>query len=104
MKVTILLPASLIIKVNIITDKIKVICNTINYRQGYIEVIPNIHEQCINIETWQIDPRVNISDTELTSEKILDKDVNGNTEIELSLEDAEHLLSLLSDAISKVKT
>lgn len=77
--------------------------NSISYRQGYIEVRTDIHENCINIETWNIDPDIDISSLELTDEKITDADVTANTEIELNLENAENLVNQLQEAIKKVK-
>ena len=78
-------------------------CNSVSYRQGYIEVRTDIHEKCINIETWGINPEIDISNLELTDKKISDEDVTSNTEVELSLENAENLVGLLQEAIKKVK-
>lgn len=82
----------------------KIRCNAIEYRQGFIEVQSRIHEDCINIETWQINPDINITNLNLTDEEVADDDITGNTEIELSLKNAEYLINLLQAAISDVKS
>ena len=79
-------------------------CYTVVYRQGYIEVQTEIHNKCINIETWLINPDIDISNRELTDEEISDEDIVANTEIELNLENAESLVGLLQEAITKVKS
>lgn len=79
-------------------------CNVVEYRQGYIEIQNAIHEGCINVEAWQINPAIDISNLELKDEKIADDDIISNTEIELSLDNAEKLIWLLSEAISNVQT
>lgn len=79
-------------------------CNVVEYRQGYIEIQNEIHEGCINVEAWQINPAIDISNLELKDEKIADDDIISNTEIELSLDNAEKLIWLLSEAISNVQT
>jgi len=30
------------------------LCSTISYRSGFIEVAPNIHPGCVNIEAWDV--------------------------------------------------
>jgi len=76
--------------------------NSVKYRQGFIEITPNIHENHINIEAWNVDPGLDISSTELSSSKISDYDIIGNIEIELTINDAKKLISLLSNAIEQV--
>ena len=75
--------------------------NTINYRKGFIEVIKNIHEGCINIETWNIHPDKDIETISLGDGKLSDDDVVGVTEIELSLSEARALISLLEHTLEK---
>ena len=82
---------------------IKIKCNNINYRKGYIEVIPNIHEGYINLEIWNIHPDVDLSKTDIKSENFPDSGVTSNTEIEISINEAEVLISKLQDSITKAK-
>ena len=79
-------------------------CNAIDYRQGFIEVQSRIHKDCINIETWQVDADINITAVGLSDGGITNDNIIGNTEIELSLKNAEQLITLLQDAINTVKS
>ncbi len=76
-------------------------CNSINYRKGYIEVVSGIHENCINIEVTGIHPDRDIANINLGDGKLSDEDFTSNTELELSLSEAEKLIDLLKIAISK---
>lgn len=79
-------------------------CNSIKYRKGFIEVLGNIHIDCINLEVWNIHPDIDITDTDdLADDLISDKDVIANTEIELAIEKAELLVQQLSKAIKVVR-
>lgn len=81
----------------------KVRCENIGYRQGFIEVIPNIHRGYINIETWMISPEIKITDIDISEGSIADKNIVGNTEIEMSIDQAEMLIQLIQAAIFNVK-
>ncbi len=78
-------------------------CNSINYRKGYIEVESEIHKGCVNLEVTQIHPDVDITSTRLGDGKLSDEAFIGNTEIELSLEEAKNLIELLKNAIDKTE-
>ena len=80
----------------------KIRCNSIEYRQGFIEVLPGIHDGCINIETWEINSEINIKNLDLESEAIPEDGVTANTELELSIQNAELLISLLQNAINQI--
>ena len=75
--------------------------NTVNYRKGFIEVKGEIHPGCINIETWDIDANKDITELSLESESIKDEEITANTEIELSIEEAKKLISMLEKEIEK---
>lgn len=80
-------------------EKIK--CRDVPYRQGFVEVA-NVHPGCVNIEVWNVHPDKDISGEEsLESSAYTDADVIANTEIELSLEQAERLVQLLQAAIAR---
>ncbi len=74
-------------------------CNSVEYRKGFIEVIGDIHNECINVEVWNIHPDIDISGTNLDSEKIKDEYITANTEIELSIQNTEVLIKKLQKAI-----
>ncbi|MFT4929960.1 MAG: hypothetical protein ACI8WB_006095 [Phenylobacterium sp.] len=76
-------------------------CNSINYRQGYIEVLGNIHDGCINIETTQVHPDVTNLDSNTIS--LADEDITASTEVELSINEAEILVEQLLTAINVAK-
>lgn len=78
-------------------------CNNISYRKGYIEVIPNIHDDCINLEVTTIHPDVDISSIELTNSELPDNTITANTEIEINIEEAKQLIDFLKISISKVE-
>lgn len=80
----------------------KIKCNSVNYRKGYIEVSGDIHEGCINIETWNIHPDSDISGS--VFDQLSDKAFLANTEIELSVDNAKELLKLLQEAITEAET
>ncbi|AZZ90695.1 hypothetical protein EUZ85_08205 [Hahella sp. KA22] len=84
-------------------DRNLIKCNSIEYRKGYIEVLAGIHDECVNIEAWNIHPEVDITSLDLGDESLPEGAVTSNTEIELSLENAELLISLLTQAVNKVR-
>lgn len=82
---------------------VRVMCDSISYRKGYIDVSPEIHEGCVNLEVTNIHPEVDIFNVDIGEDEIADETFTGNTEIELSVENAEELVRVLQEAISKVK-
>ena len=81
----------------------KIKCNNVEYRKGFIEVIPNIHDGCINIETWDVHVDIDITNIELEDENFPEEGVTNNTEIEMNVNEAEELIRRLKVAIAKVK-
>jgi hypothetical protein len=85
-------------------------CNTVKYRQGYIEVSQDIHPGCINIETWDVHPDLDISSLSVRDYEFPDEFVDaegktvdsrsGNVELELNIDQAKHLVHLLQQAIA----
>ncbi len=78
-------------------------CDGVNYRKGFIEVSTQIHDKHINIETWNIQPDVNISKNQIAVGQFNNDDVIGNTEIELSVEQAEILIKKLTEGINTIR-
>lgn len=75
-------------------------CNSIVYRKDYIEIAAGIHDNCVNVEVTNIHPDKNIANLNLTDKSISDENITDNTEIELSLSEAEQLIDMLKTAIS----
>jgi len=63
----------------------KIKCDNVNYRKGFIEVVDNFHDDCINIETWCIHPDIDITPENIAFEDVPESGFTGNTELELSL-------------------
>ena len=74
-------------------------CNSIEYRKGCIEVRGDIHIDCVNIEAWNIHPDLDISGIDLGDDSMPEEAVTANTEIELSIKNAEDLVQQLVEAI-----
>ena len=84
-------------------SKSTIICDSVSYRQGYIEVQSDIHKGYINLEVWGIHPDVEIQGVDLYGATINDSDVVGNVELELSLEKAKALIEKLHQAVSQIE-
>ena len=80
--------------------QVRIRCSGVNYRQGFVEVSARIHEDMINLETWQVDPETNIDDCVWVDDpSISDSSITGNCEIEISIEDARNLATSLLNMI-----
>ncbi|MFC3195336.1 hypothetical protein ACFODZ_13870 [Marinicella sediminis] len=77
--------------------------NTINYRKGFIEVTPAIHDGCINIEAWNIHPDKDIKNISIGMDQLADDDVVGNVEIELNEDEVRALIAMLEKSMDRVK-
>ncbi|AWM36229.1 hypothetical protein C1280_03855 [Gemmata obscuriglobus] len=73
-------------------------CDAVKYRQGFVEVIGQVHPGLVNIETWQVSAAANISGLELESERLVDADISANTELELTPAQARALAVALTAA------
>lgn len=80
----------------------KIRFNDVNYRQGFVEVLPNIHPGMVNIETWSIHPDVDISGQQLEG-SLYDDHVIGHTEIELSVSEARALAEGILKAVTLIE-
>lgn len=81
---------------------IRIKCNAVSYRQGFIEVIPNIHDGCVNLETWDLHGDVDISSMDWMDERLRDEDFHSNCEIELTKSQAIVLARALLNAAAEV--
>ena len=79
-------------------NRFRVRCDAVKYRQGFIEVIGQIHPGLVNIETWHVNPDANISGLEVESERLTDADFVANTELELTPTQARSLAAALLSA------
>lgn len=64
----------------------------------------NIHNGFINIETWCVHPDCDIENMDLMDDNLPNEAVIGNTEIELSIEEAKDLVSYLQIAITAARS
>ena len=81
-----------------------IFCDNVEYRRGIIEVTPNIHEGCINLETWRVSvewPGTSAAEWMEDEKEAL---TSHSTEIELSIEQAKELIAELQEAIEKSKS
>lgn len=79
-------------------------CDAVNYRQGFIEVIAQIHPGLVNIETWQISVKADITGLSLESDRLTDEDFVANTELELTPAQARSLAAALVTAAAAAET
>ena len=82
----------------------KIKCDGVAYRKGFLEISSNIHHGFVNIEAWNIDPDIDISDKDFDAKDLPDNAFVGNIEIELSIENVEELLGQLKDCIAQIKS
>lgn len=81
----------------------KIKCNAVSYRKGFLEITPNIHEGCVNLETWGVHSEVDITNLDMIDEQFPEGGIIGNTELELSVETAEGLVQALQEAIRRIQ-
>ncbi|MET0063683.1 MAG: hypothetical protein ABW176_15450 [Candidatus Thiodiazotropha endolucinida] len=81
----------------------KIKCNSIDYRKGFLEVSYNVHDAYINLEVWNIHPDTDISGESTEFEDISEELFTGNTEIEMSIDEAEQLLKKLKECIDSYR-
>ena len=77
--------------------------SNVRYRQGFLDVVPGIHEGHINLEAWNIDPNISTLPAYVGSDLIRDEDVTANVELELSVAQARTLITLLEGAIRDIE-
>jgi hypothetical protein len=79
----------------------KIHCKDISYRSGFVEVNPEIHDDHINLEIWNIasDRASMIVD----ESSLTDEDVAAVTEIELNVSQTKELIRQLQLAVSKLE-
>lgn len=83
---------------------IRLKCSGVPYRQGFIEVTPAIHEGYVNIETWDINPSVDLESLHWVSlVDLADDDVSSNTEVEMTIVNAKKLATAINDAIDRIE-
>ena len=80
---------------------VRVKAHGISYRQGWMEVA-QVHPGFVNIEAWHVHPDVDISPADVHLNDITDEDVPGNTELELSVDEARRFAAALLEAIEDV--
>jgi hypothetical protein len=76
-------------------DRFRVQCDAVKYRQGFIEVIDQIHPELVNVETWQVSVEADITGRYPESDGLTDEDFVANTELELTPAQARSLAAAL---------
>ena len=84
-------------------ESMKLKCDNIEYRKGYIEISPNIHNGYVNIETWGVDADVDLKTLDIDDENFQDDFITANTEIEMSIDEVEALVVQLQSAINNAR-
>ena len=74
--------------------RFRVRCDSVKYRQGFVEVIGQIHPGLVNVETWQVSPEADISGLDVESDRLTDADFVANTELELTPAQAQATIAL----------
>jgi hypothetical protein len=74
-------------------------CSGVPYRQGWVEIVPNIHVGYVNLEAWNVAPEIDMSRPTTALSTVSDEGVIGNIEVELSIAQAKQLLTALQIAI-----
>ncbi|MDP1862713.1 MAG: hypothetical protein Q8K52_02270, partial [Thiobacillus sp.] len=86
-----------------VPDRLGFFYTLVSYRKGFLEITPNIHDGCINLETWGVHSEVDITNLVMTDERFPEDGIIGNTELEMSIETAEWLIQTLQAAIRRVQ-
>ena len=76
-------------------DGFRVRCDAVKYRQGFIEVVGQIHPGLVNVETWQVGVEADITGLDVGSDALTDTDFIANTELELTPVQARSLAAAL---------
>jgi hypothetical protein len=84
-------------------DRFRVRCDAVKYRQGFIEVISQIHPGLVNVETWQVDAEADISGLYPESDGLTDDNFVANTELELTPAQARSLAAAMVAAANAVE-
>lgn len=78
-------------------------CFGVPYRQGWIEVWPGVHRGFVNLETWTVAGEFDLSAPDASLASLPDSAIDGNTEVELSLDQARALVAALQRAIGHLE-
>ena len=78
-------------------------CRSVAYRQGFIEVTPNIHMGLVNLEIWGVRAECDLSSIELDGDELTDSDVEANCELELSADEVRRLIDQLQQALAEAE-
>ena len=76
-------------------DRFRVRCDAVKYRQGFIEVIGQMHPGLVNVETWQVSVDADITGLYPESDGLTDDNFVANTELELTPAQARSLAAAL---------
>jgi len=74
-------------------------CNGVSYRQGFVEVSSGIHARHVNVEVFNVHPDQDISSLSRPDQLASEDAIVGNTEVELSISEANALIEALRKAV-----
>lgn len=80
----------------------KIRCCDIDYRQGFVEILPGIHPGHVNLEVWNVRSDVPLATFDW-GDPALDDCYTNNVELELSLDEARAMAGRLQSAIAAVE-
>jgi hypothetical protein len=85
------------------SERFRIQCDAVPYRQGTIEVLSRVHEGCVNLETWNVSADTDLSSFELGDGSRAAGSVLANTELELRPSEARQLAEALITAARRAE-
>lgn len=84
--------------------KDRLLCTSVPYRRGLIEVVPGVHRGLVNVEAWTIHPDWPVTDAQQIPAEPPDGAITGNVEIELTPEEARRFAAAILEAAAAAET
>jgi hypothetical protein len=85
-------------------ENARIRCDAVEYRKGFIEVLDNIHQGLVNVETWQVGVDVDISAMRVDASDWQEHQIQSNTELELTPVQARRVAYRLLAAADAVES
>lgn len=78
-------------------------CDSVKYRQGFVEVVGQIHPKLVSLETWQCHSDADLAGRDLKDEGLAESDFVANTELELTPAQARSVATALTTAAAEAQ-